>query len=433
MRAAITQGEWQRYANLGYKPNEWSYDHVHLSTARFNAFVTCRQCGKTETAAQLLDTAMEAEPDEFGRPPQVGVLSFDFDHAFKPIRRYRDKIHKLHGEDYYEQNLNDHRIYIPSTGAELLWFSSSDEMSVTGNTFSYLLIDEAQSVPDIVWNKIVPSTTVRRARIDAFGTPDTDPLQTWFRGLFLRGQGEKVADDINPDTYNSFTLSCWDNPWADYEAIMEAMATMSEREFRMLMMGEWVDSEGKVFKKAARLFTGEWAAPNPEHTYVMSLDIAKLHDYTVIYVLDQDTHEIVFQDRFNGLDYVELAFRVRRTYNAYQPRHIIVDTTGLGEPVADMLRHMHIPLLDYTFSAKSKQKLIQNLVRATEKGEIHFPRKAKQLKMEMEVFEASVTGAGNVVYGAPVNFFDDCVISAALVAMADRQRGSLTQSTYASW
>ena len=66
-----------RWDIMGYQPNRWAVDHVHTRNERFIAGTTCRQCGKTWAAAMDIDMAMTASPDSFGRPPHVGVLSYD--------------------------------------------------------------------------------------------------------------------------------------------------------------------------------------------------------------------------------------------------------------------------------------------------------------------------------------------------------------------
>jgi len=418
---------------MGYQPNGWTYRHVHRSGARFNTYCTCRQCGKTEgLSAEIFDalTAPPRDNDPKGGldPAHVGVLSFDYPHAKMSITKFVERVHRAYGEEWYRYNENDHMITIPATGAVLRWMSADNPLSVQGWTLSAAFVDEAQNVTDDVWHNFRPCLSVRNAPLYVFGTPDPVPGNSWYYGSYLRGL------DAEEPTYHSFTLSARDNKWMSQEDILDARASSTEREFRMKYLGEWVDAEGSVFRGVDECFTGEWLArPEAGHTYAMSLDTAKVEDFTVAYVIDLCHSRIVAQDRYNGLDYVLLSERNEELYHKWRCEYVHMDSTGAGEPVADMFRRKDLNVLPYMFTAKSKAQLIATLAREIEHKRVIFPKDALELNRELKAFRREVTKSGNIVYTAPVNYHDDCVISAALAVYRTRFGGGVRVTKYATF
>jgi len=418
---------------MGYEPNGWADENVHSFGGRYGVYCTCRQCGKTETLSMEIHDAMTSKPDPFHGPPKVGVLSFDYEHALYSVNRYIDRIHMAFGEDYYHLNKNDRELHIPETGAMLKWMSADNPRSVLGGTWSHAFIDEAQSVSDEVWFNFRPTLSVRNSDIRVFGTPDPVLTNSWFEGMFLRGMDE------SEENYHSFTLPCYLNKWMSLEDIDEAQKSMTDREFRAKYMGEWVDNDGRVFKGVDEVFTGnivdyrtkegkEWISKHGP--YYMGLDVAKSDDYTVAYVIDATTRGIVARYRVNRLQYTEVGKAVEALYNSYKCTAIMLDTTGVGEAVADMLREKKLPVIPFVFTQKSKQELIATLQREIEHKRVAFPVEDQQLFRELKAFAATVSTSNNVQYSAPAGYHDDCVIAAALAVYCIRGRGNVTVGSY---
>jgi hypothetical protein len=104
-----------------------------------------------------------------------------------------------------------------------------------------------------------------------------------------------------------------------------------------------------------------------------------------------------------------------------------MDTTGGGIPVADFLRKEGCNVLDYTYTQKSKAELIMTFAREVERSQVHLPKEDKELRREMELFEATVTGT-NVRYDAPKGYHDDCVNAAALLVHLMSKRRNFSKS-----
>lgn len=441
---------------LDYQPNLWAIAHVHSSAARFNAFATSRQCGKTTALIYDLFDAMFEAPreddqthfrDEKGKitkpnPNYVGVISDTYEHAELSVLPFISEMQRLFGDSFFSVNLNKHVLRVPKTGAELHWFSAENPRAAQGHTFSRVYIDESQNVIDDFWVNLRPALGARMAKVFAFGTPDPVLESSWFEGLYLNG-----LQDEEPDpNYYAYSVPCTLNKWLPVEDVKEALHTMSEREFRMKYLGQWVSHDGVVFNDPeaciepdvlitdVKVRGGEVSMPLkrpiPKGSYSMGLDLAKHDDFTVAYVIDTHSKAIVARFRVNHLPYTDIATAVEALYRKFKCRRIRMDTTGLGEPVADMLRKRDLRVVDYTFTNKTKERLVSTLAREIEHKRLAIPKEDTQLLRELKAFTRTVSKAGNVMYAAPVNYHDDCVFALALAVMEAQTGGKARISSY---
>ena len=243
------------------------------------------------------------------------------------------------GEDYVRVNLNKHRLYLPHNDAKLIWMSGDDPMGDAGKgyTFSFLLTDESQDIPDVVMEKMQPALDVRMARIRSFGTPDITPQQTWFEANFMKG----LDPTLYPD-YHSFTLSCYENRWMSLEAIRQAKDRLSENEFRRLYLGEFVHEEGVVFRHIKNAFHSD-VDYNPANKHVMSVDFGMQNDFTVVMVGEAATRRVIFRERWgDASSFTALYDRIQGVWERFgKPLIEPVGTPALGELITKHAPQAH--------------------------------------------------------------------------------------------
>lgn len=406
---------------MKYQPNAWSYEHVHQRDERFCAYVTCRQCGKTWTAAAEIDLGMTEPADGFG-PPWVGVLAPTYEKAELLVTRYIDMVRSAFGTDYIQSNMNKHQAIIPSTGAKLTWISATNYESAQSWTFSKLIVDEAQAVPDRIWGVVYPTLAVREAPVRAFGTPDITPDQSWFKGLFLAGQ---LRD---PDRY-SYTLSCYENPWMVRrpEVIADARRSLPDRVFRMLWLGEWVDEEGAFFRNIERAYIEKAPEYVPGHSYVMAVDLAIHEDFNVVLIGERATRTVVFMDRWNRTNStIETYDRIQELWEKWGRPKLVVDAAGPGGlAMADQLQERGLrPYYDKSFGQMgSRMEILTKLAGDIEHRRIQFPQ-WPPLVSELKSFLYRQTAGGHLSAAAASTFHDDCVTALALLNEHMRGGGS---------
>jgi len=92
---------------------------------------------------------------------------------------------------------------------------------------------------------------------------------------------------------------------------------------------------------------------------------------------------------------------------------VLLDSTGVGDPILDDLQNAFVSVEGYKFTNESKNRLVKQLQVAIEQRLITFPEIDVLMKELME-FEYGITKTGQVSYSAPHGKHDDCVISLAL-------------------
>jgi phage FluMu gp28-like protein len=286
-------------------------------------------------------------------------------------------------------------------------FKSADRPdTLRGYSLDLLIVDEAGYVKDKVWSDVLRPTLVdRNGHAIIIGTPKG---KNWFYKLYCQG--------INKEhNIESFTFSTEFNKKIQADEIKMMINSLPELTVRQEIYAEFLDDMGAIFRRVRRCIKGEFEEPNNDKRYVMGVDLAKYQDFTVITVLDNYGH-LVYMDRFNQIDWNFQKERINQVYLKWKPQMVILDSTGVGDPINDDLVRAGLPIIPYNFTNETKKNLVQNLSIMIDKQEISFPN-IEILISELEAYGYEITEAGNVRYGAPEGLHDDCVMSLGLAAM----------------
>lgn len=232
---------------------------------------------------------------------------------------------------------------------------------------------------------------------------------------------ELAQEARTKENWQFFHFSTYDNPFLPKELIEEIDRDLPERAKRQEIYAEFLENEGVVFRNIKACIRGELEDPQPGRSYVIGWDIAKYEDYSVVVVMDRDRKHVVAFDRFGRLDYSLQMGRVEILAKKYNDAFILVDATGVGDPILESLRNRGLNVEGFVFTPVGKKQLIESLVLAIERREISFPE-IPQLISELELFGYDLTTAGNVKYSAPEGHNDDCVMALALAWRACQTR-----------
>jgi terminase large subunit-like protein len=304
--------------------------------------------------------------------------------------------------------------------SEIRGKSADNPVSLLGEGLDWVIADEASRLKPQIWESHLSQRLLdKRGWALLISTPKG---KGWFFDLFHRGQGE------DPD-YESWNHPTWTNPYVSRELIEEERGHLPERVFKQEYGGEFLEGAGSVFRYVRDAATGEWDEPDNLTYYYGGLDLAKVEDFTVLVILNQDG-KVVFADRFHRLDWSIQINRICAATKRYHAR-ILVDSTGAGEPVYEALRKAGCNAKPYPFTAKSKAALIDNLSLLLEQRKLILPKPelwAHGIE-ELENFEYAISDAGHVRTSAPSGQHDDCVVALALAAWEVRKRlGGQVQS-----
>ena len=197
------------------------------------------------------------------------------------------------------------------------------------------------------------------------------------------------------------------------EYIEEARRTITRLDFRIFYDCEFPEREGMLFRALPRVMNARPVKPLDRHHYVMGVDLAKVEDWTVLTVYDRTNNKQVYQDRFQNIDWGFQKKKIKIISEHYNKAVIVIDATGLGDPVADDLLRDGMSVIPVKFSNPMKKELIEKLVLWIEQGMIQM-LPIKETKDEFENFIYEKLPSGSWRYNAKEGFHDDIVWAHAL-------------------
>lgn len=254
-------------------------------------------------------------------------------------------------------------------------------------------------------NAIRPMLWDFKPRTIIGGTPKGKGV---FHELYQRG-----LDKEQPD-YASLHFTSFDNPYIQHDLIMEDIKTSPERVVKQEIYAEFLDDTGIVFRGITEIAIATPQEPIQDHIYVIGCDLAKVQDFTVLTVYDRKNNQEVLQMRFNQLEYPFQKDKIRSLSLKYNKALVMIDSTGLGEPIYEDLSRAGVPCEPIHFTNEMKKQLIEKLATWVEL------KNCTMLKLDDTIQEFNSftydysEKTGRVIYGAPPGFHDDIVFSHAL-------------------
>jgi len=287
-------------------------------------------------------------------------------------------------------------------GSSLECKSAENPTGIMGKRYDLVIIDEAAKIPRRVYHvNIFPLTQITGGRMLFISTPLS---RNWFYQLWL-----DVKESCGAFQYRSI-----DNPYFPKKDYETAKAKLPAVLFNQQYQASFETESTSLFRGVRDIINEDCLEDVKEnHYYVMGLDLAKYKDFTVITVLDKYSHKNVYRDRFQRIPYPLQTQRIIAAAKRYNNARIIIDSTGIGDPISDDLKHQGLLVDDFRISGKSKQQLIDKLAMCIEQKEVFIPPDDILID-ELESYALDVTEKGNLIYSAPSGLHDDCVISLAL-------------------
>ena len=279
--------------------------------------------------------------------------------------------------------------------------SAETPTGLLGEEVDLLIIDEAPLISRKIYeNYLYPVTSSRKAPTIFIGSPFG---QNWFYDKFVRNKEHNSSFHFTSLDGVSVTQEEWDN----------AKRTLPELSFRQSYMAEFLPDGASVFRNINEIVSDTLKDAESGHSYMMGVDLAKHEDFTVITVIDRATNQVVYFDRFQGIEYPLQKKRIEAIAERYNRARVYIDSTVVGEPIKEDLERNGVFVDDFKFSLKSKKELGEKLSIFIEQKNLWIPPE-QYLIDELRSFGMKLTDSGNVVYGAPEGLHDDCVYSLAL-------------------
>lgn len=360
------------------KPHE-NQQKILDSQSRFRVVMCGRRFGKSELSQiEIISNAILGKKVAYITPTYQLARVF-FEQLIKSVP--------------FESNKSELSIKFPNDGS-VEFFTGERLDNLRGRKFHLIVIDEASFIPNLEegWlNSIRPTLTDYKGRALFLSTPKG---KNYFYSLYLKS-GE-------PD-WESFKFSTYDNPHIDKTEIDDARTQIPEVVFEQEYMANPSENAANPFGTTyIKQCTFNLSHEPP---IVFGIDLAKSVDWTVIIGLDKNG-SVCYFDRFQK-DWRQ----TKQTIQSLPKIPILMDSTGVGDPIFEDLQREGVNVQGYKFTSTSKQQLMEGLSSAIQQRKITFPE--GHITNELEVFEYQYTSFG-VKYSAPQGFHDDCVMSLGL-------------------
>lgn len=266
-----------------------------------------------------------------------------------------------------------------------------------------MVLDEYDTMKNDVWPIVQPILRQNGGWAWFIGTP--------------KGKG-KLYDLYNlgqtghPE-WKSYLLKASESGIIPQDQLEQSRLTMSDSLYNQEFECKFLEGEGAVFRNVREAATATPLPPLSGHMYVMGVDLAKVQDYTVAAIYDRSTNKQVYQDRFNKLEWPFQKKKLAELAKTYNNALIVLDATGLGDPIADDLLRAGLAVNPVKLTNESKKEMIEKLSIYIEQKRIAMIP-IDDTFLEFDNYSYELTSSGRIVYNAREGYHDDIVIAHAL-------------------
>jgi hypothetical protein len=296
-------------------------------------------------------------------------------------------------------------------GSVIQFFSAENYDSLRGDGYHFIVIDEAADAladPKMWTDAIRPALSDTGGVALIIGTPKGRNL---FFQLFNRGEDPEYPD------WESFHAVTSDNPYIPKAEIETAKKELPEDTYAQEYDAQFLEESAGVFRRVEGILKGKLDIefqPEYGHQYALGWDPAKYRDYSVLTIMDMTTRKVVWWHRFHHADYTYQVKQVVHTAIRFNNAFVLMDSTGAGDVVFELLRESYPNCDGYVFTNPSKKILVETLQLGIQDQAFEMPD-IPVVVGELRQFEYKISPSRNVIYSAPDGCNDDCVISLALV------------------
>jgi hypothetical protein len=389
---------------------------VRLLARRFNWLAAGRRWRKTTLAMTIaVEGAAGGETILWGAPTydQVRIGWNETKHATMGLALFNQSVMSC---------------TFPSGGA-ILYRSLDDPDNARGHTANGIVIDESGDVMASAWQEVLrPMLMDTGGWAWGIGTPKG---RNWFwQQIVTAAETADSASWIAPTVGCRIGGGCLirehhelENPDISFAEIEHLYRSLPERVFRQEILAEFIESSGGVFRCVTESIDRGRIQPEPRRqvgSYALGVDLARLEDFTVLCVLDNTGRQVYFE-RFNQISWERQIAAVKAVADRYGAA-VIVDATGVGDPIVERLGNAGLRVEPYTMTAASKKALIDDLAMGLEQGRFRLLDVPEQTN-ELLAYQYELTPSRNLRMGAPEGMHDDCVIALALAAYGSATAG----------
>jgi len=306
--------------------------------------------------------------------------------------------------------------------------------NIRGYSADLLMVDEAAFVADEIFQEVLsPMLAVGDNTFVMTSTPLGK--QGYFYERYREAK-ESVEKGEEPD-YNVTHAQTEENPYVDDSFIEEQRQALSPMQFQQEILGEFVEAADAYFTTEEVLHRNDYDVGGVDERIsrddgskaYLGADIAHTGDDASVYI-SMDEHGNVFDVEYHqGKKLTEAARRIAELDAIHDYDKVVVDATGLGQGVVDMLEEdVGRKVEGFTFTGPKKADLYSTLKDAFQAKEIRFHYEKNlnepenKMVTQLTALEYSYTQTGRMKIEHPSGGHDDFCDALALSNWARNNR-----------
>lgn len=325
------------------------------------------------------------------------------------------------------KNRNNSELYVPFPNGSILYVMGADKPdSLRGPNPRGVVLDEYGDIKLDVWSAIIQPIMTANPK-----------AWTWFVGT-PKGQNDfwvkyNYALQGNSNWYATL-LKASTSGIIQQEGLEEAKRTTTQAFYQQEYECEFLENAGSFFRRVKENLWDGNLQPEYGHSYKLGVDLAKYQDWTVITPFDLSTFRVGLQDRFNQVDWNLQKARIEAAAHRFGGAIITVDSTGVGDPIAEDLRNKGLPLNPeegFKFTENSRRQLLDHLSILLEQDKIKIPNDEgliTELQSMRYTMKTTDSGKSKISVEVPDGMTDDRIMSLALAVWGvDNPYGATSQ------
>jgi hypothetical protein len=380
--------------------NELTIERPHLanyqkqileSPARFTVTKAATKIGKTFSHLWWLFETAHDNPKNGANYWWIAPVYSQAKIAFNRLRRVVAQTGAY--------KINESELYIQTPCNSVIWFKSAEKPdNLYGEDVFGAVFDEFTRAREEAWIALRTTLTATKAPCKFIG--NAKGRKNWGYRLGIKAKNGEPG-------YEYFKITAYDavkEGILEAEEVEQAKRDLPDLAFRELYLAEDLEDQANPF--GIQAIQSRIKLLSNLEPVCFGVDLAKSVDWTVIVGLDSNG-DVCHFERFQA-DWTQTTRRVIQTIG-YKPTNI--DSTGVGDPIFELVSKECSGAISFKFTQGSKQQLMERLAVAVQKGEVSILAGVMQDEMENFEFQYSRTG---VRYSAPEGSHDDTVMALAL-------------------
>jgi len=378
-----------------HKPTD--YQRAYLASDKpFSILVWHRRARKTRTALNKQVMKILTQPR--------GVYYYVLPTYRQAKAVIWDSLVKDHIPDEIVEKKNDSELAIYYKNGSIQRFvGAEDPDKHRGTNPIDVVFDEYSEQSERIWTEIFQPVLRENKGTATFVYTPKGKNHSWKLLQLARQQENWYVDIQSVHDTKMFTDK-------ELEEIkMNTPAALYQQEYEC----SFLESASSFFRRTRENLYDATDTVDHDHAYQVGVDLAKYQDWTVITPFDLTNFRVLPQDRFNQVDWNLQKARIGVAYHKYNRGQMVVDATGVGDPIAEDLIKQGINVVPFKFTELSKRELLTHLSILIEQDKIKLPNDL-ELLAELDAIQWSLGDNGKTKIATVEGMHDDRVMSLAL-------------------